>query len=263
MSVSGVNSKHPPYDGLFEKYFHRRADLADRLVQEGSRLEAITIATASIDALATIWLHDFPDEQQNMNREFAEGKMPASVRMTRFLKRFASDDEDVQKVAVVSFAEDWKLHAPTHSQAADRLLQPRISKKRGELPRSYLDIPIAGLLVEAPEIGANANVLKMAEDYEYGALLYSFYRCPLVHHASSSRRTHGFTRDTEVMYMRLQPGRTSISFGPALVTRWLRTAATGYTLACAAASVKPADNFQPGRDQEDRLAKRWARLFPK
>jgi len=255
--------KKPAYDNLFEGYFHRRADLADRLTQEGAVLEASTIATASLDALATIWLHDFPQEQQALNREFAEGKLPASIRMTRFLKKFASNDVDVRKVAVVCFAEDWKLHDSTQSAAADRLLVPRIGKRRGELPRSYLDVPVETLLIEAPELRGNLNLLKMIEDYEYGALLYSFYRCPLVHHASSSRRSHGFTRGTEVMYMRLQRERTSISFGPALVTRWLRVAATGYVLACAAASLKPANNFHPGRDQEDRLAKRWARLVPK
>lgn len=60
--------------------------------------------------------------------------------------------------------------------------------------------------------------------------------------------------------MRLRPGFTSISFGPALVTRGLRVAATGYTRACAAASVQPAKDMDPAADAEELLKSRCERV---
>lgn len=247
-------------DSAFEKYFHDRADLADKLAENGWVLEARTIAAASLDALASIWLHDYPDVKSKLVAELA-GTPPPSIRMTRFLKLFAAADEEVHKVAVVCFAEDWKRYDTNSAALAARLLAPRLGKGRGDLPHSHKDVPISLLVKEEPELAMLPHIVQMAEEYEYGALLYSFYRCPLVHHASPSKRTHGFTRGTEVMYMPLHSNHTSISFGPALITRWLRCTATGYVSACARDSIRPANDFDPGKDPEGRLEGRWKRLL--
>lgn len=249
-------------DTAFEHYFHRRAQLAEQLVEAGWNQEASTLATSTIDALATIWFHDFPAVEPAIRAELA-GAVPASIRMARFLKTFASQDAEVRKIAVVCFAEDWMRYAPKTASIAERLLKERLGKLRGELPHSYKDLSIEALLLEAPELRTIPGAIAMTEDYEYGALLYSIYRCPLVHHASPGRRVHGFTRGTEVMYMRLEANRTRISFGPNLITSWLRASVTGYVHECARIGIAPARDFVPGSDQEDRLKNRWTRLVAK
>jgi hypothetical protein len=246
-------------DDLFEKYFHDRADLADELSRGGYALEASVLATTALDALAEIWVHDFPAEGKALDVE-AGGRVSGSIRMARLVKRFAPAEPEAQKVAVVCFAEDWKRHVPAAAATADTLLKPRLGKFRGELPHSHQDVPRAALLAECPAITAGTKIAALVEEYEYAALLYRFYRCPTVHLGGSAKRTHGFTRDEEVMYMPLHPGFTSVSFGPRLVTRWLRAVATGYATTCAAAGVTPAKDLDPGTREEESLRSKWSKV---
>jgi hypothetical protein len=161
---------------------------------------------------------------------------------------------------VVCFAEDWKRHVPAAAAVADALLKPRLGKVHGELPHSYEDVPQSALLAECPAIGSATRLAALVEEYEYAALLYRFYRCPTVHLGGNARRTHGFTRNEEVMYMPLYRGFTSISFGPQLVTRWLRAVATGYVAACFGAGVIPAEDMDPGDREEENLRSKWSKL---
>ncbi|MCY7277539.1 MAG: hypothetical protein LH702_28335, partial [Phormidesmis sp. CAN_BIN44] len=86
--------------------------------------------------------------------------------------------------------------------------------------------------------------------------------CPLVHSATSSRRTHGFTRGEEIMYYwsYYEDGRITISFGPKLVTRWLRDVVSGYVQSCQKEGIVPADALDAGTIQEKYFLKRWKRL---
>ena len=242
----------------FERFFHDRAVAADDLHERGFRVEANIVATTAIDALAEVWLHDFPMERQVMDAEF-RGRVSPAIRFTRFLKRFAAGAPHTQKVAVVMFADDMKRQAPTLRDLADTILAPRGGSLPGELPRAYLDISKHELLRTYPVIVEVPGLAALVEDYEYGALLYRFVRSPLVHFGSGSQRTHGFTQKDEVFYMPLERG-LALGFGIGVVTSWLRTAATAYTTMCTNAGIRPATNLETGREGEDRLAARWERI---
>lgn len=246
-------------DEAFERHFHRRADLADELVGRGLTVDGIGLAAGALDALGAIWFHDFPATVAELSRELG-GNPPPSIRLARMMARFAPTEPSAQLVAVVSFAEDWKRYASETAGPAEKLLARRIGEHPNELPRSYLDKPLGELIDECPEIGASKPLRSLAAEYTYAAMLYRFYRCPILHLTAPAHRTHGFTVDDEVMYMRLRPGFTSISFGPALVTRWLGVAATGYTRGCAAASVHPPKDMDPAGDAEELLKSRWERV---
>ncbi|MEQ9548641.1 MAG: hypothetical protein RIM23_03330 [Coleofasciculus sp. G3-WIS-01] len=251
-------------DDPFERYFYRRAELANKMADQGFEVDAYTLATASLDALAEIWLHDFPDVKQDLQRELGGG-IPSSIRLARLLKKFVPNDSDVKKVAVVCFAEDWKRYRPQDTHMADQLLSKRLSNdpdpflRAYESPKSYLDISRDKLAQECPELTTRPELLALAEEYEYGALLYSFYRCPLVHLATGSRRTHGFAREEEIMYYHGKE-RIAIGFGLNLVTRWLRNVVSGYVQFCQQSGIVPAKNIDAGTNQEERLAKRWNKL---
>jgi hypothetical protein len=250
----------------FESYFHNRAQLADAIVTSGSFIDAYILATASLDALAEIWFSDFPDVKEQLQTELGVQNVPSAIRLTRFLKTFASNDPDVNKVAVICFAEDWKRHIQQDSQLADQLLKKRLSDnpddflRSHELPKAYLDIPINELIQECPSLGRQPELLRVLESYEYGYLLYTLYRCPLVHTGASSRRTHGFARGEEIMYywpLEADDDRITIGFGPNLVTRWLRCAVSGYVKSCQSQSITPAGQIMPDSSQEKRLDRLW------
>ncbi len=257
----------PVSNDPFEHYFYKRAQLADDMATSGSVVDAYTLATASLDALAEIWLKDFPNDKRNLEKELG-GNIPSSIRLARLLKKFASNDPHSRKVAVVCFAEDWKHYRPQDAHIAERLLSKRLSDNPNEflrayeLPKSYLDVSRNELAHECPELTTRQDIFALAEEYEYGALLYTFYRCPLVHLATGSRRTHGFTRKEEIMYYWSSYGdnRITISFGPNLVTRWLRNAVSGYVQSCQQVGIVPADNLDAGTNQEERLKRRWNKL---
>ena len=195
----------PVSNDPFEHYFYRRAQLADDMAASGSVVDAYTLATASLDALAEIWFNDFPDFKRKLESELG-GSVPSSIRLARLLKNFVSDDPRVSKVAVVCFAEDWKYYRPQDAHIAEQLLSKRLSNNSNEflrsheLPKSYLDVSRDELVQECPDLATRSGLFDLLEEYEYGSLLYTFYRCPLVHLATGSRRTHGFTRGEEIMY---------------------------------------------------------------
>jgi len=243
----------------FEKYFLDRATLAERLADSDFRLEGMTLAANALVALGEIWLHDFPTVASSFATEFG-GRVSDSIRTARLVKKFAAADADAGKIAVVCFAEDWKRYRPVDAAIADRLLAPRMGTHRGELPHSYQDVTWDELAKECPEIVSIQGLRALGEEYEYPAVLYRFWRCPLVHLAAAAHRTHQFTVGDEVMYMPLHEGYTSISFGPRLVTRWLRTVATDYVATCARESVIPAKDIDPGAAQEATLRGRWLKI---
>ncbi len=257
----------PVSNDPFEHYFYKRAQLADDMVASGSFIDAYTLAAASLDALAEIWFSDFPDVKQELNSEFG-GTVPCSIRLARFLKKFVSNDPRVSKVAVICFAEDWKYYRPQDNHIANKLLSKRLSNNPNEflrayeLPKSYLDVSRDELAQECPDIKNHPDLFNLLEEYEYGSLLYTFYRCPLVHLATGSRRTHGFAREEEVMYYWSfsNDDRSTIGFGPNLVTRWLRMAVSGYVQCCQKEEIVPANNLDAGTTQDDRFKRLWNRL---
>jgi hypothetical protein len=251
---------NPVSSDPFEHYFYKRAQLADEMASVGHVTDSHTLAIASLDALAAIWLHDFPDIRKNLEIELG-GKVPASIRLTRFLKHFIVDDPRVSMVAVVCFAEDWKYYRPQDSHLAEKLLITRISNNPNQPPKSYLNVSRIELAQECPELNSRPDLAALAEEYEYGSLMYSLYRCPLVHFATNSRRTHGFASGEEVMYYWSfdVDDRFTIGFGPNLATLWLRKVASNYIHTCNQEGIIPAHNINAGTIQEDRLKKRWSR----
>lgn len=255
----------PASNDPFEYYFYKRAQMADDMVASDSFV-AYTLATASLDALAEIWFNDFPEVKRKLNSEFG-GTIPSSIRLARLLKEFVSDDPFVSKVAVVCFAEDWKYYRPQDTHIPDQLLSKRLSnhpdkfRKFHEQPKSYLDVSRNELKKECPDVEKHPDLFKLLEEYEYGSLLYTFYRCPLVHFATGSKRTHGFAEGEEVKYWSSsEDDRTKISFGPNLVTRWLRNVVSGYVKSCQKEGIIPANNLDAGTVKEGRFKSRWNKL---
>lgn len=243
----------------FREYFNAQADIADELYQTDHAINCYMTATAAIDALAEIWESDFPEEAQALSREFG-GTVPSSVRMARFVRKFAADPR-AEKIAVICFAEDAFRFKPTivPSEVA-ALLRSRIPSEPGVLPRVDLDVDLAALKREAPTLLGKPEVSTLVEEYFYPALLYSLYRCPVVHTLGWSKRTQGWVRKDDVMYTKDAADFTSIGFGPDLVTHWLRASLSGYLDSCERAGVKPAGNIDPGAEHEQRLRKKWERL---
>jgi hypothetical protein len=244
----------------FRDYFNKQADLADELWRTNRAINCYITATAAIDALAELWQSDFPAEAQALSTEFGGGKVPSSVRMARFVRKFAADSR-ASKIAVIRFAEDALRFAPTIARSElTALLDSRCAAEPNTVPPSDRDVDLAALSLEAPVLLANPAVRRLVEEYFYPALLYSLYRCPMVHTLGWSRQTQGFARDDEVMYMKIEADFTSIGFGPDLVTHWLRASLQGYLDLCARAEVKPAGNVDPGAEHEQRLRRKWERL---
>ncbi|NEQ49885.1 MAG: hypothetical protein F6K11_07105 [Leptolyngbya sp. SIO3F4] len=251
----------------FEKYFHRRAAVAEELYSTAASTDAKILATTALDALAKIWFHDFPVRKKELQNHYG-GEISESARLSLLLKHFAKDDPDAAKIAVVCFAEDWKLYCSEDSTSANQLLDRRLNNssneflRNHELPKSYLDLPLIELEKECPQITQNRKLRRVAQEYEYGALLYRFYRCPLVHSSKNSDRTHGFARGERVMYYwsDVDPDRTVIGFGLNLITRWLRTVATNYVQFCREQAIIPAENLNAGLSPENNLKERWSKL---
>jgi hypothetical protein len=241
----------------FKNYFHLRADLAEELHQRGFTVDANIVATTALDALTTVWLHDFPTDRVAMEKD-SGGKVPPSIRMARLVRRFAAGASHVDKVAVFMFAEEWKKNVPASVTDADALLAPRRPTLPGEFPHAHLDVSRADLLRECPAIVDQPLLAALAEEYEYPALVYRFVRSPFVHYGTSSGRTHGFTRGEEVFYMPLKHG-TTIGIDVSVVTGWLRAAATAYVAHCTTHGVRPATDIESGRRAEEALASRWKR----
>ena len=244
----------------FENYFHRRATVADQLYSQGDTVDARILATTALDALAEIWLDDFPKIEKKLNQCYGGG-IPASIRLSQLLKHFAKEDRDASKVSVVCFAEDWKLHRSQDSDLANRLLDERLNYYFQQLPQSSCDLSLTELEQECPQI-AQKELRRIAEEYEYGALLYKFYRCALVHSSTSPDRINGFARGEEVRYSwsQVETNRTTIGFGCNLITRWLRIVATNYVQFCREQDVIPAEKLDAGMEPERRLRDKWINL---
>lgn len=245
-----------------EGFFHAKADRIDELSRLRWDDEVAILGTTTLDALAALWFHDFPETKARLESELG-GTVSPAIRMSRLMQEFASNDELAKKVAVVCFAEDLERHVPRLSHLAAELLAKRVPDRPdgrlafGELPRAHLDTAQDDLLIECPAL-RDSGVLGVIEEYTYPALLYRFFRCPMVHMGARAPRTHGFAEGCEVMYMRLDGrDRTSISFGPQLVTDWIRSAASGYVQACVEAGRRPANNVDAGAEHEERLERRW------
>lgn len=243
-----------------EGFFHERANHVDELARLRWDQEAAILATTALDALGAVWFCDFPEEERKLAKQVG-GNVPASLRMSQLVGTFAPDDEHARKVAVVCFAEDMRRHCRELAALAAQLLKTRVEDEPLALPRAYLDKTPHNLLVECPELASPPGLLALIEEYTYPALLYRFFRCPMVHMASGSKRTHGFARGREVMYMRIEPRKfTSISFGPQLMTDWIRKATSGYVAACLKAGIRPANQIDAGAEHEAKLDDRWRRL---
>lgn len=251
----------------FQYSFLRRADIADQLASLGDTIDSLILSTTALDALAKIWLHDFPDIDNKLRHQY-NGGVSEAIRLSQLLRNFAKKDPDANKVAVVCFAEDWKLYHPENSDLADQLLRKRLSNSSNEflrareLPKSYLDVTMDLLEEECPQIAQNSKLRRIAEEYTYGAMLYKFYRCPLVHTSKHSDRTHGFARGERSMYYwsNMEDNRVAISFTPLLITRWLRTVVTNYVQFCQDKSVIPARALNSGTLPENNLKKLWGKL---
>src|SRR6476469_6004857 len=163
---------YPTSSNPFEHYFYERAQLADEMADRGHVTDSYTLSTASLDALAEIWLNDFPATKQKLESEVG-GTIPASIRLTRFLKQFLPNDPRVSKMAVVCFAQDWKHYRPQDVQIADQLLNRRVSNDPDEFlrahepPKSYLDVSRAELAEECAELSSRPDLFNLAEEYEY------------------------------------------------------------------------------------------------
>jgi hypothetical protein len=228
----------------------------------------LTLATASLDSIAEIWMHDFPCDSQRLERELG-GKIPSSIRLARLFKTFIPGDALASRVAVICFAEDWKLHNPEDSVIADRLLDRRMGDSPYEglrdyqRPTAYLDVSRDELSHECPELANRSDLFKLLEEYEYGSLLYTFYRCPLLHTGNISSRATGHTKGEEALYcasLDSTDDRHGIGFSPNLVTRWLRGVASGYVQMCIDQGVSPGQNLDTGADHEIRFRSRWSKI---
>lgn len=243
----------------FREHFTTQADLADELYRSHREINCYITATTAIDALAEIWQSDFPMDAGALSREVG-GSVPGSIRVSRFVRQFASDPR-ADKIAVIRFAEDALRFAPTIATSeATSLVSSRWSREPNTVPPSSRDVDLAALSREAPALLANPVARGLVEFYFYPALLYSLYRCPMVHTLGWSKQTHGFARNDEVMYMPLGADVTSIGFGPDLVTHWLRASLSGYLELCGLAGVNPAGHFDPGAEFEERLHNKWGRV---
>lgn len=246
---------------LFKNYFFHRANIVDGLAINGELTCSQILATTALDTLAKIWSHDFPESEKKLKKYYGQNYSEA-IRLSLLLKAFAQSDPDASKIAVVCFAEDWKRYRPAETSLANQLLDKRLSDDPYELPKSYLDVPIDKLKEECPQIVQNQKLLRIAEEYEYGSMLYKFFRCPLVHSSKSSNRTHGYTREEEIMYhwSDVDIGQTTVSFGPKLISRWLRTVARSYVQFCQHKGQIPANNLDAGLIPEKKLKERWENL---
>lgn len=265
----------------FEQYFKKKAQAADILADSDLVVDSIILATTGLDALAKIWFHNFPKIKQELDRKY-DGGIGESIRFSELLKNFAEDKQEVNKIAVVCFAQDWKDYSPEDSCIADELLKPRLSQSKSEFirnrefPKQYLDVSLeelkdeCSIILESLELDdrvqsqlsrleSDFQLQKIAAEYEYGAIIYNFYRNPLVHSSKSSDRTHGFAYREEIKYFwsYVEENQYTFGFGPNIITRWLREVVTNYVKYCRENDVIPAENLESDSEPKNKLKKRW------
>lgn len=218
----------------FRDYFFNRAEVSDGLTQKGATTDALILSTTSLDALGKVWAHHFAEQANQLASAFGGG-LSDSQRLAYMLNEFTGPEDNANKIAVVCFAEDWKRAAPQMSSFIDStLLSNRVlACEPRESPRAYLDVSLDDLLEQHPEIAEEPGLVRVAKEYQYGAILYRMYRCPLVHSSLHSSHTHGFARGYEVSYWRQSGKSTRIGYGSLLVSLWLRQAAAGLAQKCS------------------------------
>jgi hypothetical protein len=237
----------------FEEYYHRRADIADKVEDLGHTHDALILAATAFDAIAAAWARQFPADQ----KEPGVGNISEAIRAARLMKRFAPRTPHAGRIAVICFAEDWKRHGNGGADA-EQLLARRVTKPP-ELPGSDGDVLIDTLIAECPLIDSTPELRSLVEEYEYPALFYRFYRSARAHNGQGAWRTHQFVRPDEVSYLPWRRPVMSIGIGTKVVTRWVREVASGYAEACKAAGREAADDVDPGASGEELIKGRWAR----
>jgi hypothetical protein len=245
----------------FLDYFFNRAQISDGLTQTGSTTEALILSTTSLDSLGKIWAYHFADEASQLASAYGGG-LSESQRLAHILKKFTGTEDIANRLAVVCFAEDWKKADPQKASFIDSTLlaQRALECEPRESPRAYLDVSLDELLAQHPEIEVDPRLIRVAREYQYGAILYRMYRCPLIHSSLHSCHTHGFARNEEVKYWRKSAVKTSIGFGPLLVTRWLRKVAEGLVHKCILSSINPCLGVDPDVEQDRRLSNLWSTI---
>ncbi len=248
----------------FESFFHRRADLAERLHADDARTEAYLIASVALDALATI--------------AEAAGHVPANQRPALRLAEFVAQHADpvlARRLAVVFVAQDMIACGPARLHPiATRLLTARAALKgpkpteweMRESPHAHRDADWAGLVKEEPALASETKLEAVAAEYSYPALVYRLYRCGPAHALSRGSRTSGFSRaapDDEISYFPewvsdgvVRP--IGLKVGLLVITGWVRKCASSYAAHCRTlGGVEPAKGFDPSAESLDRLAKVW------
>jgi hypothetical protein len=248
----------------FESFFHRRADLAERLHAEDARTEAYLIASVALDALATI--------------ADAAGHVPANQRPALRLAEFVAQHADpvlARRLAVVFLAQDMIANGPVRLHPiATRLLTVRAAAKgpkpteleMRECPHAHRDTDWAGLVTEEPALASEARLEAIAAEYSYPALVYRLYRCGPAHALSRGSRTSGFSQaapDDEISYFPewisngvVRP--IGLKVGLLVITGWVRKCASSYALHCTALGAsEPARGFDPSAESLERLARVW------
>lgn len=252
--------------GSFERHFHDRADLAERLYGEGFRNEAHLIATVALDSLGRVWAHDLPNEAP---------KGADAERFRVFVKKYA-DDHQVHRIAVVLFAQDLLEYGPVAFQESARrmlnrrnaLMDPAEHMQWREWPYQHKDCDWEALLEEESSLEREPRLEGTAERYTYPALVYSLFRCGVAHTLLKGSRTHDFSgkaADDEISYTPPMTfrGRTSpigIKFGLRVITGWVRSCASSYTKKCAERGIRPADEFDASDRAQETLRKAWKKL---
>jgi hypothetical protein len=246
----------------FCDYFLQRAVISDRLIQEGQTADGLILATASLDALGKIWAHHFAEEASQLATAYGGG-LSDSQRLAHMLKAFTRPEDNANKIAVVCFAEDWIEADPQRASfIRSSLLQHRVLDcEPRESPRSYLDLSLDDLLKQHPEIAHEPGLVRVAQEYQYGAILYRMYRCPLVHSSLPSLHTHGFARNNEASYWKPSGEKARIGFSPLLVTRWLRQVASLLAQKCMESSISACSRMDPDAEQNRRLSALWEKAI--
>lgn len=227
----------------FEQFFKNKSKIALRLHKNNHHQECYTLLTTTLESLSQIWLKDFKEDKKQIIEEqrtiYPEDKIKnahARLAITRLLKKFAPHAPYSKHVSVIMFAEDWRRNIPEDANIANSLLNKRISTT-GALPDQSQDITAEELIAEITSyrtIDRKDILADIIERYEYGALVYKLYRCPLVHNNNPSKLTHGFVQEDEIRYMyqdintatqsfEPQSRPIRIGFGPKIISKWIDT----------------------------------------
>lgn len=231
---------------------------------EGFRTDAVLIATVAIDAINSIWRHDY--------KVPARKPKSAPLDYAEFLDRFAADPA-TGLICVVFLAQDMAAsRAARLHPMAQRLLRARAADDGPppsrptfrEWPHTHKDCTWSDLVTEEPALAAEKELERAAKEYTRGALAYRLFRCGTAHHYSRGDRTSDFSSgiDAEISYSapmamggRIRP--IGVKLGIGRLTTWLRACATNYATECTRHALRPATNFDASRVSLTSLASVW------